>query len=44
MRSLRRLKEVLLVLVREPTISTELLVRVNDLTRWIYETFLRVYN
>ena len=44
MRCLRRLKEVLLVLVREPTISTELLVRVNDLTRWVDETFLRVNN
>ena len=44
MRCLRRLKEVLLVLVREPTISTELLVRVNDLTRWVDETFLRVDN
>ena len=44
MRCLRRLKEVLLVLVRKPTISAELLVRVNDLTRWVDETFLRVNN
>jgi hypothetical protein len=44
MRCLRRLKEVLLVLVGESTISAEFLVRVNDLTRWVDETFLRVYN
>jgi hypothetical protein len=44
MRCLRRLKEVLLVLVRKTTISAELLVRVNDLTRWVDETFLRVDN